>query len=329
MASIVLQQLDRYGPDRCDQLSFEQASAYAHDLVRRQYENFSVVSWLVPKRLRNDFAHVYAFCRWADDLGDETGDRNRSLELLAWWRRELAACYKGKPRHPVFVALHPTITRHDIPAKPFEDLIDAFEQDQRVHRYETWEQVIDYCKRSADPVGRLVLYLCGYRDEARQRLSDQTCTALQLINFWQDVRRDIVERDRIYVPADVLTKHGLRHGNLVAHVSGERPLDNEQRQAYREVIRELVDRTEPMFKEGRILWPKLAADVRLSIQLFTFGGESVLKAVRRMNYDTLDTRPSVSKATKAMLMLRVLFEKCFATGDGGQGRRVTQGGDAG
>jgi len=226
----------------------------------------------------------------------------------------------------VFVALRPTIRRHDIPAEPFEDLIDAFVQDQRVHRYDTWEQVLDYCTRSADPVGRLVLYLCGYRDERRQRLSDQTCTALQLINFWQDVRRDIVERDRIYVPADVLTKHGLRHGHLVAHVSGERPFTAEQRQAYRAVIRELVDRTEPMFVEGRRLWPMLAADVRLSIQLFTFGGESVLKAVRRMDHDTIDTRPSVGKATKIMLMLRVMFEKCFATGDG-EARHDSQGGD--
>src|SRR5436309_63313 len=136
MPSAVLQQLDTFGPKRCEKLSYAQAAAYTRRLARTQYENFTVVSWLVPRRLREDFANVYAFCRWADDLGDETGDTGKSLELLAWWRRELEACYAGDPRHPVYVALHETIRRHDIPVKPFADLIDAFVQDQRVTRYQ-------------------------------------------------------------------------------------------------------------------------------------------------------------------------------------------------
>ena len=174
MGSSVLDQLDTYGPDHCEPLTHDQAVAYTRELAESHYENFTVVSWLLPERLRDDFRNVYSFCRWADDLGDETGSRERSVELLEWWRRELDACYDGQPRHPVFIALSPTIERHDIPRKPFDDLIDAFLQDQRVVRYDTWEQVCDYCTRSADPVGRLVLYLAGYRDDERQRLSDAT-----------------------------------------------------------------------------------------------------------------------------------------------------------
>ncbi|MEX1018001.1 MAG: squalene synthase HpnC, partial [Phycisphaeraceae bacterium] len=209
MPSLVLDQLDTYGPDRCQPLTYQQATAYTAQLTRAQYENFTVVSWLLPKRLREPFTHVYAFCRWADDLGDETGDRQRSLELLHWWRDELDRCYAGQPRHPVYIALQPTIERFDIPRQPFDDLIDAFIQDQTVTRYQSWDQLLDYCTRSANPVGRLVLYLCGHRDEQRQRLSDATCTALQLANFWQDVRRDILERDRVYIPEAIAREHQL------------------------------------------------------------------------------------------------------------------------
>ncbi|QNN24836.1 squalene synthase HpnC [Planctomycetales bacterium ZRK34] len=314
MASTLLCELDRLGPDAAaagtsPTYSASSAAEYTRRLVNTQYENFSVVSFVAPKRLRQDFANVYAFCRWADDLGDETGDRQQSLDLLAWWQDELEACYAGRTRHPVYVALSKTIEKHDIPMKPFADLIDAFVQDQRVVRYETWEQVLDYCTRSADPVGRLVLYLCGYRDAERQTLSDATCTALQLVNFWQDVRRDIVERDRIYVPAEDLHAERLTHEMLVGHVNGTQPMKLWQHSAYRRVIRTLVDRTAPLFERGRALWPLLADDVRLSIQLFTLGGESIAQAIRQLDYNTLEHRPSLSKAAKLMLMGRVLAAK--------------------
>ena len=302
MTSIVLQQLDRYGPDHCETVPPSEARRYAVDLATSHYENFTVVSRVLPARLREDFAAVYAFCRWADDLGDETGDPRRSLELLDWWRQELDACYRGEPRHPVFVALKPTIEKHDIPATPFEKLIDAFVQDQRLTRSHTWEQVVDYCTRSADPVGRLVLYMCGYRDEQRQRLSDCTCTALQLANFWQDVRRDILERDRIYVPDAALSEHGLTHDDLVAAVRDTRPLTAEQRAGYRAAMRQLVDRTWALFDEGRRLWPTVHREVRLSIRLFTMGGESILRMIERQNYNTLDHRPSLSRTGKLRLM---------------------------
>ena len=330
MPSAILQQLDTYGPQRCERLSRREAEAYTRRLAGSHYENFSVVTRLLPRRLRGDFANVYAFCRWADDLGDEAGDPARSLELLAWWRRELAACYADEPRHPVFIALRPTIRRHDIPPEPFERLIEAFEQDQRVHRYETWEQVIDYCTRSANPVGRLVLHMCGYSDAERQRLSDATCTALQLINFWQDVRRDIAERDRIYIPAEALAEHGLSHDDLTGHVRGAQPgaavphgLSEEQRERYRRVIRDLVERTRPLFEEGRRLWPLLSRDVRPSIRLFTLGGEAVVRAVERIGYDTIDRRPALSKATKARLMGRALAGRVMSIGAGPGGGGAT------
>ncbi len=328
----VLDQLETHGPQRCESLSYEQASDYTRQLATSHYENFTVVSWFLPARLRDDFRHVYSFCRWADDLGDETGSKERSLELLAWWRSELDLCYAGRPRHPVFVALHHTIKKHDIPRKPFDDLIDAFVQDQHVSRYQTWNQVIDYCTRSADPVGRLVLYLCGCRDEERQKLSDATCTALQLANFWQDVRRDVLERDRVYIPGEVASKNHLDIETMVASIKHDAAMKaeksdccsscanlpnatiNAQLPAFRATVKELCDRTWPLFEQGHALWPLVAKDVRLDIQLFSLGGEATLKMIRRQNYNTLERRPSVGKGAKFVLLMRALCAKFLGFG---------------
>ena len=163
--------------------SVKQAEQYTRWLATHHYENFVVASVFLPRHLRQHFYNVYAYCRWADDLGDEVPDTQRALELLDWWEQELNACYQGHPSHAVFVALRKTIVAKDIPRQPFADLLKAFRQDQTVKRYSTWDSVLDYCVYSANPVGRLVLYLCGYRDESRQKLSDATCTALQLANF--------------------------------------------------------------------------------------------------------------------------------------------------
>src|SRR5690242_6014567 len=187
--------------------SHSEATAYTRWLATHHYENFHVVSFLLPKRLHQDFYNVYSFCRWADDLGDEIGDPAESLRLLEWWRGEHNAMYRGVACHPVFVALKDTVTRHDVPVEPFDRLIRAFEQDQTVTRYETFGDVFGYCTNSANPVGHLVLYLCGYRDAERQHLSDYTCTALQLANFWQDIGVDL-EKGRVYLPLDLLAKHG-------------------------------------------------------------------------------------------------------------------------
>ncbi|MCC6579346.1 MAG: squalene synthase HpnC [Phycisphaeraceae bacterium] len=330
MASAILAQLDQYGPQRCLPMDREQAAAYAKALTESQYENFTVVSRLLPRDLREDFHAIYSFCRWADDLGDETGDPRKSKELLDWWRRELDGCYAGSPRHPVFVALQPVVQRHEIPRKPFDDLIDAFLQDQQVTRYATWEQVLDYCTRSADPVGRLVLYVCGYRDEERQKLSDATCTALQLTNFWQDVRRDILERDRVYVPSEVASRHGLDIGDMVAAVKGDEKQQCEQsgaccaaaRQrssvaitallpAYRATVRELAERTWPLFERGHGLWPRVSPRLRTDIQLFSLGGQSILKMIEKRDYDTLTQRPRLSKGRKMALLMRAVAARLW------------------
>lgn len=311
MASMILDQLDTFGPVRCDPVDYDQAAAYTRRLTTGHYENFTVVSWLLPRRLREDFRNVYAFCRCADDLGDETGDPARSLELLAWWRTEIDRCYDGRPRHPVFVALHRTIDRHQIPRRPFDDLVTAFERDQTATRYPTWGRVLDYCRYSADPVGRLVLYLLGYSDPERQALSDATCTALQLANFWQDVRRDILERDRVYIPRDVADNHGLDIEAMVQGVKNADPATpmDAIREPFKKTIRELVDRTWPLYDKGRELWPVVDPEVRVDIQLFSRGGESILRLIERQGYDTLNRRPALSKTAKAGLMLRAAAGK--------------------
>src|ERR1051325_818196 len=194
----------------------EEARAYTRWLATRHYENFHVVSFLLPKRLHQDFYNVYSYCRWADDLGDEIRETAESLRLLAWWRAELDGMYAGRASHPVFVALAGTVRRHAIPREPFSDLIQAFVQDQTVTRYRNWEELFGYCRNSANPVGRLLLYVCGYPDAERQQLSDATCTALQLANFWQDVTVDLL-KDRVYIPLDVMARHGYSMDELYAH----------------------------------------------------------------------------------------------------------------
>jgi len=281
------------------------AQEFTRNLAHAHYENFTVVSILVPRHLRQDFSNIYAFCRIADDLGDELGDRDLSLAWLDRFKDQTRACYAGECVNNVFMALSATIRRHDILIDPFLNLIDAFEQDQRISRYETFEQVVDYCRRSADPVGRLVLYLCGYRDDERQRLSDKTCTALQLANFWQDVRRDIDERDRIYLPRESMNQFGVTEEQIKA----KRCDDN-----YRRLIRFEADRTEKLFDEGEQLLPLLRPEVRGQISLFSKGGRAVLDAIRRLNYDTLTARPAISKWHKGRLLISAMASRWLITG---------------
>ena len=273
------------------------AAAFTWQLAHGHYENFSVVSALLPKRLRQDFCNVYAFCRIADDLGDEVGDRDTSLRLLERFRTETERMYAGRPTSITFAALAQTVERYRIPAKPFLDLIDAFEQDQRVDRYDTIDAVRDYCRRSADPVGRLVLYVCGYGDEHRQQLSDHTCTALQLANFWQDVRRDIVERDRIYLPRETMDQFGVTERQLRDGVSTA---------GYRSAIRFECERTGELLDRGEALLPLLDEACRPQVALFGQGGRAILSAIRRVGYDTLAVRPTVSKWSKGQLVLRAV-----------------------
>lgn len=282
------------------------AERFTRDLATTHYENFSVVSLLLPRHLRQDFCNVYAFCRTADDLADELGNRQASLRELARLREMTRSAYDGRATTNLFVALSGTIRRYDIPPEPFLDLIDAFEQDQRVVRYDTFEQLADYCRRSADPVGRLVLYLCGYRDPQRQRLSDRTCTALQLVNFWQDVRRDLLDRDRIYLPADSMRRFGVTEQSIRDGIRRGRADE-----AFLALLKFETDRAEAMFAEGRALLPQLRPAVRHQIALFGKGGTAVARAIRRQGYDTLSHRPKLSKWQKGRLVLGGLMGAAF------------------
>ncbi len=283
------------------------AERRTRQLVDAHYENFSVVSLLLPRRLRQDFCNIYGFCRVADDLGDELSDRAASTAALAQLRRQTLECHAGRADTALFVALRETLRRHDIPAAPFLDLIDAFEQDQRVTRYQTFSDVVDYCRRSANPVGRLVLYLSGYRDEQRQALSDLTCTALQLANFWQDVRRDLLDRDRVYLPAEDMRRFGVSEADL--HEDIRQGRGNE---AYAKLIQFEVDRTARMFDEGDALLPLLDPAVRGQVALYGKGGRLVLDAIREQGYDTLASRPSLGKWRKGRLVLSALTAKLLA-----------------
>ena len=278
------------------------AFAYTRELATTHYENFNVVSWLLPRRLRQHFCNVYAYCRWADDLGDEVPDPARALALLDWWEQELRLCYSGSPSHPVFVALAPTVREFDIPTDAFLDLLTAFRQDQTVHRYPNWDSVLGYCRYSANPVGRLVLYLCGYRDHARQQLSDFTCTALQLANFWQDVARDL-EKGRIYIPLDLMAAHNVAEADVVTCRFTP---------AYAALMRDLIARTRSIFDAGLPLAQQLSPELRVDIDLFSRGGLAVLDAIARIGYNTLDHRPALSRRTQARLLGRALISRLFA-----------------
>jgi squalene synthase HpnC len=273
--------------------SQDDARAYTRWLATRHYENFHVVSFLLPRRLRQDFYNVYAYCRWADDLGDEIGDREKSLRLLEWWSGELDGMYRGRVTHPVFVALEETVRRHRIPRRPFADLIQAFVQDQNVTRYAGWDDLFDYCRRSANPVGRLVLYVCGYSDAERQRLADATCTALQLANFWQDVTVDL-QKNRVYIPFDVLERHGCRIEDLLARRFTP---------GFREAMREIVAKAHELFREGLPLIGMVDRRLALDIDLFSRGGLRVLDKIERQDYDVLRARPVISKFERARLLL--------------------------
>lgn len=264
--------------------------------IAGHYENFTVVSWLLPKDLKQHFWNVYAFCRHADDLADETGDKAESLRLLGELREDVLRMHGGQPHELILIALQQTVRQFGIPADPFLKLIDAFEQDQRVDRYETFEQLVGYCQRSADPVGHLVLYLCGYNDAERQRLSDFTCTALQLTNFWQDVANDL-GRGRIYVPREDMRRFEVREEDIVA-----RRFTPE----FAKMMEFEVERTERMFAQGEALLPLVNRRVRTDVALYGRGGRAILRAIRKAKYNTLEHRPTLSKVAKMMLLGRYL-----------------------
>jgi squalene synthase HpnC len=277
--------------------SLLEAQRYTEKIARTHYENFTVVSWFLPRELRQHMYNVYAYCRWSDDLGDEIPDPRLAVEALSWWRRELDGCYAGKPAHPVFVALRETIDCFEIPPEPFHHLLDAFVQDQTVRRFPTYADVEHYCVRSANPVGRLVLYLFGFRDAERQRLSDATCTALQLANFWQDVTVDW-EKGRVYLPLEDLARFGVSEAQI-----GERRFSD----GFGELIQFEVRRARQLFAEGVPLLYMVPRRLRLDLELFTRGGETILDLIEAQGYDVLSRRPALSRRGKVSLIARRLF----------------------
>ncbi|HTM42805.1 MAG TPA: squalene synthase HpnC [Terriglobales bacterium] len=279
--------------------SLEEARAYCERLARSHYENFSVATWFLPRRLRPHFYSIYAYCRISDDLGDEVGNPQHALQLLDIWEGELEACYAGRPRHPVFVALAETVRACDIPRQTFADLLTAFRQDQRVSRYDTFEDVLGYCRYSANPVGRLVLYACGYRDDERQQLSDYTCTALQLANFWQDVAVDY-NKGRIYLPLEDLRRFGVTEKAIS---------DRRATPQFLELMRFEVQRAREWFRKGLPLAQKVDSELAIDIELFSRGGLAILQAIEDQGYDVLRRRPVISKPRKLALVARAGLKK--------------------
>ncbi len=274
-----------------------EAEQYTRWLATHHYENFHVVSFLLPKRLHQDFYNVYSFCRWADDLGDEMGDTAESLRLLGWWRGELEAMYRGQVQHPVFVALKGTARKYQLPKQLFADLISAFEHDQRVTRYANWDEVFEYCRCSANPVGRLVLRLCGYSDDERDRMSDATCTALQLANFWQDVTVDL-EKDRVYLPQHLFAQHGYTIDDLRAGTFNA---------AFQNVMRDAIEVARKLFIQGLPLVKTVDKRLAFDLELFSRGGMRVLEKIEQQNYNVLAARPAISKFERVQLLVGSLW----------------------
>jgi len=279
--------------------SLADAQEYCRHLAHTHYENFSVATWFLPQRLRQHFFNVYAYCRISDDLGDEVGDTADSLQLLDQWEEEVNACYAGSPRHPVFVALAETVRACEIPRQTFTDLLTAFRQDQRVTRYSAFDDLLGYCRNSANPVGRLVLYVCGYRDAERHALSDFTCTALQLANFWQDVSVDYA-KGRIYLPLEDLRRFGVSEEDI-----------EEQRNstAFCDLMRFEVARARDWFERGLPLAGKVDRELAIDIELFSRGGQEILNAIERQDYKVLGHRPTISKSRKLALVARAAWGK--------------------
>ena len=277
------------------------ARAWCRELASSHYENFHVATWFLPRKVRPHFESVYAYCRVADDLGDEVADPGVAMRLLDEWGSMLDECYDTPSRsmHPVFVALHETVRACDLPRELFHDLLHAFRMDQVKTEYNTWDELLEYSHYSANPVGRLVLWICGYRGEAQALLSDKVCTALQLANFWQDVVED-AERGRRYIPAESVVAFGIDEGQIPGRVFTPE---------FGAMVEDLVNRTRAMLREGSAISAQVDRELAVTLRLFTKGGEAILDGITAENFDVLRGRPVVSKAKKLSLLAGALVGK--------------------
>jgi squalene synthase HpnC len=278
-----------------------EAQAWCHQLATSHYENFHVATFFLPRKVRPHFESIYAYCRVADDLGDEVADPAIALRLLDAWGSMLDECYDTPERstHPVFVALHETIRECGVPRQLFADLLHAFRMDQVKPTYDTWDELLVYSHYSANPVGRLVLWVCGYKEESLALLSDKVCTALQLANFWQDVVED-AERGRRYIPAEDMLRFGVEEGQLAGRVFTPE---------FRDMIESLVVRTREMLHEGGAVSSHVDKELAVSLDLFRKGGEAILDGITAEGFDVLRGRPVVTRVKKLLLLASALLAK--------------------
>ena len=305
-----LRELERYGP-ACPQpskssensagispqvpsreLSQTEASLYCRMWAKRQYENFVVASCLLPRRYRQDFYNIYAFCRWSDNLADELDTPQESLRRLAAWQQQFLLCYGGAPTHPVLRSLQTTIQQHSLPPQPFLDLLNAFQQDQTTCRYETAAELLLYCQRSANPVGQLLLQVADVHSEEALQLSNLVCTGLQLANFCQDMARDAL-KNRIYAPRSLWKPHGVTEEMLLA---GE-PTDQ-----LREMLAAWVAEAQGYFESGWGIVHQVPAWLATDLELFVRGGVAILHKIRSQDYDVWSHRPTLSKMHQLQLL---------------------------
>jgi squalene synthase HpnC len=279
---------------KMDQLTTE---AYNHcrRITKSHYENFPVASLLIPIRLRKHVYAIYAFARHADDLSDEKQDK----EGLLRWKAMLHESVNGKAEHPIYIALSDTIKKFDLPVNLFDKLISAFQQDLQKNRYDNFDELFAYCENSANPVGRLVLLLNGYRDDELFQYSDYICTALQLTNFWQDVKVDI-QKDRIYIPKDLQIQYEVNEGQI------ERAIFNSN---FRALMISLVEQTMDLFKKGYPLLRKVGGRLRWELRFTVEGGTAILNKIRGVDYDVLQSRPKLNKLDWAKIALNLLTHR--------------------
>jgi squalene synthase HpnC len=281
-----------------------EAQAWCHQLATSHYENFHVATFFLPRKVRPHFESIYAYCRVADDLGDEVADPAIALRLLDAWGSMLDECYDTPERstHPVFVALHETIRECGVPRQLFADLLHAFRMDQVKPTYDTWDELLVYSHYSANPVGRLVLWVCGYKEESLALLSDKVCTALQLANFWQDVVED-AERGRRYIPAEDMLRFGVEEGQLAGRVFTPE---------FRDMIESLVVRTREMLHEGGAISSHVDKELAVTLDLFRKGGDAILDGITAEGFDVLRGRPVVTRVKKLLLLAGALLAKLRA-----------------
>lgn len=283
------------------QFQIEQARAYCKELALTHYENFTVGSFLLPKKLRQHIYNVYAYCRFSDDLADESGSSGKALRKLNEWEEQLVACFTGDYQHEIFLALSETIDTFNIPIDPFQNLLVAFKQDQKITRYDSFDHLLTYCQNSANPVGRIYLYLFGLASPERFHYSDLICTALQLTNFWQDITIDL-QKGRIYIPLEDFARFKCHEDDLKASSANK---------AVRKLIQFQVDRTQQMFDEGRELLNLVSKRPQKEVAFFIQGGESILQKIRDQNFDVLKNRPMLKKNEKFKIILKTLLKRKF------------------